>query len=473
MKIKIVLIGTLMLALAAALPAQSIVEPWHVFDCGGGKSTSGSFALRVSIGQAAIQAMSATATNLEGGYIPGLRNFSGTTSILTYVHDNGWNMLSVPYIVSDFHASAIYPGAVSPAFGYSSGYFVPPVLAGSAGYWLRFGGTGTIPITGTTVQQESVTVAKGWNLVGPPSFPVLLSDIIPVGTSISSRFFGYTTALGYYVEDTLKPGLGYWINVNQAGTLFMKTGNVIIEPVNHPTNIAANKRSAAHTLGGVKNQDGIGYVGFVDSEKKERVLFFSGSRTDVNPALYDLPPFAPPGVMDARYSTNRLFERVEQGKERDIAVLLSSAVYPVTITAGLGKQGVAVIIDGRATTLEDGKGVSLLKEPSHIILRFTPNAEVDVPKRFLLHQNYPNPFNPSTTIRYDLPTDARVTLRIYDAIGREVTVVKNEIENAGYRTADWNAGRFASGVYFYRLEATSIADPRNGFTEVLKMVLLK
>ncbi len=77
-----------------------------------------------------------------------------------------------------------------------------------------------------------------------------------------------------------------------------------------------------------------------------------------------------------------------------------------------------------------------------------------IPLVFALHQNYPNPFNPSTSIQFDLPRDTRVTLRIYDITGRLVaTLFNNELKTAGYYSVMFNANSYASGVYFYKIEA--------------------
>jgi hypothetical protein len=89
-----------------------------------------------------------------------------------------------------------------------------------------------------------------------------------------------------------------------------------------------------------------------------------------------------------------------------------------------------------------------------------------VPKTFALEQNYPNPFNPSTTIRYQLPQSATVSLKIYDVLGREVQTLVNERQAAGQYSVPFNADGLASGVYFYRLQAGS-------FVQTKKMMLIK
>jgi hypothetical protein len=80
-------------------------------------------------------------------------------------------------------------------------------------------------------------------------------------------------------------------------------------------------------------------------------------------------------------------------------------------------------------------------------------ADDSVPTEFALRQNYPNPFNPSTVIAFDLPTAADVSLTIYDILGREVARLASGQRHAGRYQETWDAGDFASGVYFYRLEA--------------------
>jgi flagellar hook assembly protein FlgD len=94
-----------------------------------------------------------------------------------------------------------------------------------------------------------------------------------------------------------------------------------------------------------------------------------------------------------------------------------------------------------------------------------------LPDEFALYQNYPNPFNPSTTIRFDLPEAAEVTLVIYDMLGREVVrLVRGRVE-AGYQGIIWN-GRTAygrevpSGIYIARM-----ITPK--YHKSMKMVLLK
>jgi len=96
----------------------------------------------------------------------------------------------------------------------------------------------------------------------------------------------------------------------------------------------------------------------------------------------------------------------------------------------------------------------------------TSVAEGIIQKTFSLQQNYPNPFNPSTTIKYSIPKQSYVTLKVYDILGREVAALVNEKKPAGVYEINWNASKLSSGVYFYQLKAGE-------FIQTKKMILIK
>ena len=94
-----------------------------------------------------------------------------------------------------------------------------------------------------------------------------------------------------------------------------------------------------------------------------------------------------------------------------------------------------------------------------------------VPENFIVHQNYPNPFNPSTSIQIDLPELTRLSVVIYDAMGREMHTLINEEFLPGYYTLTWNgtdySGRqVASGIYFIKITTPNTS-------KTLKAILLR
>ncbi len=109
----------------------------------------------------------------------------------------------------------------------------------------------------------------------------------------------------------------------------------------------------------------------------------------------------------------------------------------------------------------------------------TDNNHNTAPRTFILHENYPNPFNPTTTIQYELPQQSEVQITIYDLLGRKVTTLVSETQDAGYKSVIWNATNdhgkpVSAGVYLYQIQ---VYDPdRVGageFVQTKKMVLLK
>jgi predicted acyl esterase len=94
--------------------------------------------------------------------------------------------------------------------------------------------------------------------------------------------------------------------------------------------------------------------------------------------------------------------------------------------------------------------------------------EGTLPNTYALSQNYPNPFNPVTKISFNLPKDfsGNVTLKIYDMTGREVAQLMNENLTTGMYEVKWDAAKYSSGIYFYKLSAGS-------FSDVKKMMLVK
>lgn len=94
------------------------------------------------------------------------------------------------------------------------------------------------------------------------------------------------------------------------------------------------------------------------------------------------------------------------------------------------------------------------------------NTPSIIPARFAVYQNYPNPFNPTTNIKFEIPKNTFVTLKVYDVVGKEVATLINEERNAGSYNVDWNASFYPSGVYFYSFKA-------GNFTETKRMLLIK
>ncbi|MEJ2055057.1 MAG: T9SS type A sorting domain-containing protein, partial [Calditrichaceae bacterium] len=87
-------------------------------------------------------------------------------------------------------------------------------------------------------------------------------------------------------------------------------------------------------------------------------------------------------------------------------------------------------------------------------------------RNFELHQNYPNPFNPVTKIKYSVPQNSYVTLKVYNILGQEVATLFEGVRNPGNYTAYFRAEGLSSGVYLYQLKSES-------YSETKKLMILK
>ena len=137
-----------------------------------------------------------------------------------YALAGGWNLLSLPRIVSDSRKGIVFPDAVSNAFRYNGSYAVEDTLAKGSGYWLKFSAAETLAVDGTDLLFDTIGVSRGWNIIGSLSVPVSVSDIrsIPPGI-VTSPFIRYSGTYG--VADTIRPGQGYWVKVNQTGSFLL------------------------------------------------------------------------------------------------------------------------------------------------------------------------------------------------------------------------------------------------------------
>jgi subtilisin-like proprotein convertase family protein len=130
----------------------------------------------------------------------------------------------------------------------------------------------------------------------------------------------------------------------------------------------------------------------------------------------------------------------------------------------LNGNWVLTVTDGAATNTGRILGWGLRFNNSVVVGQ--NNISSSVPEKFNLYQNYPNPFNPRTNIKFDLPKNTYVTLKIYNILGAEVATLINKAMVEGTYVTEWDASSFASGTYFVKLETGSYSD-------VKKIILLK
>lgn len=117
------------------------------------------------------------------------------------------------------------------------------------------------------------------------------------------------------------------------------------------------------------------------------------------------------------------------------------------------------------TPLAYGSGWTKI-DPLPCIISGISQIPEEVPTEYILSQNYPNPFNPVTKIKFSIPKEGMVTLKVFDMLGREVAELVNGFKTTGTYIVDFSGSELSSGIYYYRLETPE-------FFDVKKMILIK
>ena len=201
--------------------------------------------------------------------------------------------------------------------------------------------------------------------------------------------------------------------------------------------------------------------------------------------IVSLPADASTGQIVFQYSATSTDIRVaseEITEERMLLIRKEAAVGQLLVDFGyfIDKNRKQVVFDTEYFTRNNSTmtlSYVFFEGDQQIISQGTKVIELRaIPESFALHQNYPNPFNPYTTILYDLPHDSRLTLVIYDILGRQVRTLVNKDKVAGYHSVLWNGKDrsgipAAAGVYIYRINARGIEGKL--YSKTRKMLLLQ
>ena len=359
--------------------------------------------------------------------------------------NNGWNLISVPLQAFDMSVSSLFEFDVTTAFSYNNGYINVPTLFNGTGYWINFPNARSYDISGIIRYNKIINATEGWNMIGPYEEEIPVNKIITIPNSILiSDFFGYNN--GYFSEDTLKPGKGYWIKTSGPGIIMKDTNDSFVSlPVTEQKNNLNEKFT----------------IEFSDLNQNVFNLYLVNKNELTS--QFELPPVPPVGIFDVRFINDKFVESF--GKTNSIKI--NSADRPLKI--------IAHNLFNKKIRLKDNLGGSvinkLLKENEEILLTSSVDNlmlvdETSVPVSYGIDQNYPNPFNPSTKINYRIPQDDKVRIIVYDILGREILKLVDEQQQAGRYEISFNAFNLSSGIYFYKFES-------GDFKDLKKMILLK
>src|ERR1041385_3911906 len=158
----------------------------------------------------------------------------------------GWNLISLPVVVSDGRREVLFPSATSKAYAYKNNYVQRDTLLPGSGYWLKFANPETIAIAGSFLTYDTIQLQSRWNLVGSLSITVP-----PTGRSsnppniIATNYYSYSKDNGYTSVSILEPGKGYWVKATQAGKLIQycweDPAQVLLSPLDKSSDLPLNE----------------------------------------------------------------------------------------------------------------------------------------------------------------------------------------------------------------------------------------
>jgi hypothetical protein len=278
----------------------------------------------------------------------------------------------------------------------------------------------------TSIYSFARTLNQNWNLVSLPVFVANPSASI-VYPNAASPAYGYTAGAGYATCDSLQQLTGYWLKYADTTTV---------------------------AIAGSQSYGDSAVVAFGWNLIGSISVSVAAATIESNP----------PGLIMSQF-----FGYVK-GYTTSDSILPGRAYWVKS-----GQSGTLYLTAGSSTLVKSRRKAGSIGpiyiQPTGELPPGPPTADgkisaAPIPKAFALSQNYPNPFNPVTSIQYDLPRAVHVLITLYNVLGQRMETLVDEDESAGYKSIQINASNFASGVYFYTIQA-------GDFSAVKKMLLAK
>lgn len=399
--------------------------------------------------------------------------------IVKYVDDQGnpiinpgWNLLSLPVLPFERGPGQVWVNALNPKpyYFFLNSYLQEENARAGVGYFVKYG-PDTSRITkvfrGSNIYEVSpdinpveVFVADsgkgGWNAVGAPSIPINVEalDFRAYNNGIrpdknymlQHGVWKYETKRGYKEVSELRPGLGYWIKVDNGGYYYFNTANPKLAQSTPPMLINRNEAKDMSTE-----------IVVSDNNQSSTALYVS-NKYDLNLDNFELPPLPP--SFDVRFEGN-----TELTNKDNAIIKLTNVVYPISISAK-GMNGTFELYD--AATNEYYGTISSNDLSSVEINSSSNSIRINKVETTTESANsvYPNPVVSTATINFNLPESGNVNVTLIDAVGNTVSNIFSGSKDAGINTVEFNANGFASGNYFVKIVAGT-------YNKVLRLQVVK
>ena len=408
----------------------------------------------------------------------------------------GWNLFGSPLPGSYSSLSPQLSSGAGFLFGFSptAGYAVSNGLSDGTGYWLGLQNAKKYFVKGIAHgggDSVVLPVAQGFNLISDPFVLPIARDglIITQGSSratfqgavtngwISSQLYKYSSG-SYTSADTLKLFEGYWIGVLQSGVSVVTKPSIPVSAYPAPTRLVASNTKdfviqISAQFGGLTDE----LLRFgVQAKASDNYDALDAPKPPRSPAADFIETYFLRPEWSLPLGDRMAYDILRTGGSWRFTVNTSS-VGPVTLRWNADAVSPARSLDlydvstGQSVPMKSSSSYTYTSNRTHefeitSILTGVGRDELNLPSFTLLNQCYPNPFNPTTMISYQLSANSFTSLIIYDAIGREVATLVNEVKDAGYYSAQFDGALFSSGTYYAKLTA-------GGKSQVKKLLLVK
>jgi len=359
----------------------------------------------------------------------------------TFTNLSDWNMVGLSVGVEDENVSIIFPEAIDGTlYSFDGSYILEENLVNGQGYWLRFDNAGSTTISGTPINELTITLSEGWNMISGISTPVSVDVIIdPSGLIIPGTVYGFNGS--YFSESTIETGYGYWLRSGGDGEITLS------ESGNSRKMVRVHLPESANTL-----------------RVNGQTLYFGVDIPYHDRLSYSLPPKPPAGAFDMRFEGDWKYT----GESGTMELMANSDFVNMEYVVHDDENW--ELIDSKNSSIYNliGSGTLIISGKStDFYLRKVPS----LPSQYSLLQNYPNPFNPVTFITYTNLEMSYIEVLVYNLAGQEINKLVSEVKTPGKYSISWdgtdNLGNpVASGVYFYSFHG-------NGFSDMKKMILMK
>ncbi|MBH49514.1 MAG: hypothetical protein CMG69_02025 [Candidatus Marinimicrobia bacterium] len=380
-------------------------------------------------------------SNGGNGNIPVILTLGSGSVTINQDYFLGWNLVGLPVVSESSFYIDLFPGAIqNTLFSYISGagYQQTENLELGKGYWLRISQNNTATFTGNPVDELTVQLIEGWNLISGISYSISPETILdPEGIIVPNTVYGY--GQGYFQPQYIEPAKAYWLRSSGDGEIIMSSSSTVANQKTFQVSNNLNTISLNNTL-----------------------LYFGGGVSEKEIFSYSLPPKPPFGSNDIRFLGDSKLCTTDDC----VIDIMQLPGGSLTFDCNIKGDEKWEIVDksGNVYPCENVSRLEVEDELTSLVLRKKPSNQI--PSELVISPAFPNPFNPVTMIQLSLSELSVVNVSVFNIQGKLIETLLNQEMSSGQHMLKWDAWENPSGIYFLQLST----EKRK---ETQKLVLMK